>query len=83
MTEEELKKGVIRTLIVLFILILIVVGVGAYIFADRNNPKTVFTSSEAKEEYEKVEDTSAEKVEQITDQNQIDQILNTDLQIEQ
>ena len=83
MTEEELKKGVIRTLIILVILIVVIIGVGVYVFADRNNPNTIFTNAELKEEYEKVEDTSAEKVEQITDQNQINQILNTDLQTEQ
>ena len=80
MTEEELKKGVKKTLIVLFILIIIIVGLGIYVFANRNNPSTIFTSSEVKEEYEKVDDTTTEKVEQITDQNQIDQILNTDLE---
>lgn len=83
MTEDELKKGVKRTLVVLLILIIIIIGLGVYVFRNRNNSKTVFTSSEVKEMYEKVEDTTAEKVEQITDQNQIDQILNTNLQIEQ
>ena len=83
MTEEELKKGVIRILIVLAILIVMIIGLGVYVFKNRNNPNTIFTNAELKEEYEKVDDTTTEKVEQITDQNQIDQILNTDLQTEQ
>ncbi len=83
MTEDEFRKGIRNTLIILFIFIIMIVSLGIYVFANRENSKTVFTSIEAKESYEKVEDTTVEKVEQITDQNQIDQILNTNLETEQ
>lgn len=79
MTDEELKKGLKNTLIVLIVLIIIIIGLGIYVFANRNNQSSVFTSAEVREEYEKRISTTENYVEEITDQNKIDQILNTSL----
>ena len=80
MSEEELRKGVIRTIIIIVILIVLIMGLGIYIFYNRNTPTSVFTSTEAKEEYEKSSNIIENEIEEITDQNVVNEILSTNLE---
>lgn len=83
MSEEQLRKGIIRTIIVVIILVVLIIGLGIYVFYNRNTPVSVFTSAEAKEEYEKSSNIIENEVEEITDQNVVNEILSTNLEAEE
>ena len=63
MTEEEFKKAMGKTIIFIVIMIIILIGLGVFIFNKSGKETSIFESESAKEAFEKkVDEVNAENL---------------------